>query len=478
MPAANQYLPFANNNGANVLTPTEYAALASRSTGFVAGIALSEQLNTVWRQSSMVTAMIGQFIADIGGFDANDDGVVDNLLVGFENTLQSGKLIFGIDVSSDPNNMVATLIRPVPALVPGMTVRIKKNAAANLAPMTLNIGLGANTVTRSGGAATQAGDIPANAMVEFTWDGSVWQMVNFQGFNATTVNNNNFTLSIPYTADTSVTPNTIVAPFSPAITSFAAGDLIKVKLANTVTGATVINVNALPSITVVRPDGSPIRAGDIVIGQVLLLEFDGVNFQVVNMAVISSFVRGAIYIWPLDTPPAGTLECNGAAVSRSQYSALFAVIGTAYGAGDGSTTFNVPDYRGWFLRGWDHGAGIDPNAAGRTNRGDGTTGDHVGTLQQGAVNAVDISGSMELDNPIARAGSALDQVAHEWTDMQLMLVNDLTSGDGFNPGWCFASHGGPVATPNYIKGSLSFSTSTGSTETRPKNKYVMYVIAI
>jgi microcystin-dependent protein len=81
------------------------------------------------------------------------------------------------------------------------------------------------------------------------------------------------------------------------------------------------------------------------------------------------------------TVPDGFLPCNGAAVSRTAYAALFDVIGTMYGVGDGATTFNVPDLRGCFLRGWDHSAGIDPDAATRTDRGDGTTGDNVGTRQ-------------------------------------------------------------------------------------------------
>jgi microcystin-dependent protein len=51
----------------------------------------------------------------------------------------------------------------------------------------------------------------------------------------------------------------------------------------------------------------------------------------------------------------GWLKCNGAAVSRSTYAVLFAAIGTLYGAGDGTTTFNLPDYRGEFLRGLDDG---------------------------------------------------------------------------------------------------------------------------
>ena len=57
--------------------------------------------------------------------------------------------------------------------------------------------------------------------------------------------------------------------------------------------------------------------------------------------------------------PSGYLECDGAAVSRTTYADLFAAIGTTWGAGNGSSTFNVPDLRGEFVRGWDNGRGID-----------------------------------------------------------------------------------------------------------------------
>lgn len=57
--------------------------------------------------------------------------------------------------------------------------------------------------------------------------------------------------------------------------------------------------------------------------------------------------------------PAGWLECDGAAVSRTLYAALFNEIGTDYGSGDGSTTFNIPDLRGEFVRGHDNSRGID-----------------------------------------------------------------------------------------------------------------------
>ena len=50
-------------------------------------------------------------------------------------------------------------------------------------------------------------------------------------------------------------------------------------------------------------------------------------------------------MWSTATAPSGYLICNGAAVSRTTYAALFAVIGTTFGAGDGSSTFNLPDYR-------------------------------------------------------------------------------------------------------------------------------------
>lgn len=72
---------------------------------------------------------------------------------------------------------------------------------------------------------------------------------------------------------------------------------------------------------------------------------------------------GSVTMWTTSSAPTGYLICNGEAVSRTTYAALFAVIGTTYGAGNGSTTFNLPDLRGLFVRGLDSGRGID---SGRT----------------------------------------------------------------------------------------------------------------
>lgn len=60
---------------------------------------------------------------------------------------------------------------------------------------------------------------------------------------------------------------------------------------------------------------------------------------------------GKIIMFAGSTAPEGTLYCNGAAISRTTYSELFAAIGTTYGAGDGSTTFNLPDLRGKWMVG-------------------------------------------------------------------------------------------------------------------------------
>ena len=68
---------------------------------------------------------------------------------------------------------------------------------------------------------------------------------------------------------------------------------------------------------------------------------------------------GAVLYFAGRTAPAGWLKANGAAVSRTAYAALFAAIGTTYGAGDGRSTFNLPDLRGEFIRGWDDGRGVD-----------------------------------------------------------------------------------------------------------------------
>lgn len=74
-------------------------------------------------------------------------------------------------------------------------------------------------------------------------------------------------------------------------------------------------------------------------------------------------VAGQIAFFAGSTPPPGWLKANGAAISRTTYLRLFARIGTTYGVGDGTSTFNLPDARGEFLRAWDDGRALDNGRA-------------------------------------------------------------------------------------------------------------------
>ena len=112
------------------------------------------------------------------------------------------------------------------------------------------------------------------------------------------------------------------------------------------------------------PKGKVNRAGDVMQGALSM----GYN----NLVDIANFV-GMVTYFATANAPAGFLACNGAAVSRTNFSRLFARIGTTYGSGDGSTTFNLPDLRGYFVRGW--ASGGYPTDPGRT----------LGSIQQDTI---------------------------------------------------------------------------------------------
>lgn len=75
--------------------------------------------------------------------------------------------------------------------------------------------------------------------------------------------------------------------------------------------------------------------------------------------VIAGSEIGAVSAFAMQTPPEGWLVCDGSAISRTDYADLFAAIGTVWGAGDEISTFNLPDLRGEFVRGFDAGRGVD-----------------------------------------------------------------------------------------------------------------------
>lgn len=81
---------------------------------------------------------------------------------------------------------------------------------------------------------------------------------------------------------------------------------------------------------------------------------------VTRQQILTLMPAGVVLPFATPTVPAGWLKCKGQAISRTLYADLFSAIGTTYGAGDGSSTFNVPNLQGEFFRGLDEDRGVDP----------------------------------------------------------------------------------------------------------------------
>jgi hypothetical protein len=220
------------------------------------------------------------FITDTGQTPSNGD------LHQISRGVQNGMVQFGVDTGTK-NALVVALNPPPLSLVVGMTVRCKKIGVANDGPSTLNIGLGANTIKRANGSDVGAGDLPASTMAAMVWDGANWQLQNFQAATTSNTINNFNTINLPYAIDTGTT-NAVIAAFSPAITAVAGGDMFKVKLANSITGAATIKINALAALPLVRPDSSPCQGGEGSIGMEMILIFDGTNIQFANASYAAS----------------------------------------------------------------------------------------------------------------------------------------------------------------------------------------------
>lgn len=167
-------------------------------------------------------------------------------------------------------------------------------------------------------------------------------------------------------------------------------------------------------------------------------------------------VVGEIRAYAGDSAPSGWMLCDGTAVSRTTYANLFAVVGTRFGQGDSATTFNIPDFRGRFLRGRDGGAGRDPDAASRTAMTTGgATGDNVGSVQ---------------DDATAKNGLALTDPGHTHSQHGNNSANAGTPGGGV------ATVMTAGFTRNVDPSSTGVTLGSGDSETRPLNATVNYLI--
>jgi len=116
---------------------------------------------------------------------------------------------------------------------------------------------------------------------------------------------------------------------------------------------------------------------------------------------------GAMLIWLTDTAPNGWLLCYGQEISRLTYARLFALIGTTFGVGDGSTTFNLPDLRGRLPLGQDDMGGVSANRV--TNAQADIIGGNAGDedIPTHAHNTHSRSGSGSVDSLLAGLSSAI-----------------------------------------------------------------------
>ena len=95
-----------------------------------------------------------------------------------------------------------------------------------------------------------------------------------------------------------------------------------------------------------------------------------------SAAVSVLMPSGSLMPYAGSSAPTGYLLCDGAAISRTTYSALFALVGTTYGSGDGSSTFNIPDLRGRVIAGQDDMGGVSADRL--TGLSGGVDGDILG----------------------------------------------------------------------------------------------------
>ena len=206
------------------------------------------------------------------------------------------------------------------------------------------------------------------------------------------------------------------------------------------------NVSSDITLTLPSTDGN---ANDV-------LQSDGsgnLSFAALPQAVPT----GSVHIMATTTAPSGYLKCNGAAVSRTTYADLFAIIGTTHGEGDGSSTFNVPDLRGEFVRGWDDSRGVDSGRSFASSQSSANL-QHNHTATATSTSSVTDPGHFH-------------NVAYSNSDSGDGVIEESGVGlSGYEPTET-ATTGITVSTST----SVSVANAGGS-EARPRNIAMMYVI--
>ena len=186
---------------------------------------------------------------------------------------------------------------------------------------------------------------------------------------------------------------------------------------------------------------------------------DKMNKMKAELLKEDRILAGTIYAFGgnPDRTPKGFLFCDGKGVSRDEYKDLFLVIGSNYGNGDGQSSFNVPDFRGCFLRATDYGRGFDPDRNGRGQVNGGNKGDQVGSYQADMFASHNHSINNNRIKEDLRFVKDIEYLSVEKGNNSIKTIKDSTClGNSISLAW-------------YTEGS-------GGSESRPKNVNVNYII--
>lgn len=347
--AKNEILPFGIADGANVLPPEEYQKLTARNNGFSAGVARSQELNTVWRQASVIAHVIAQFIAETNNSDVLDDGNVDKLKAGLISALSKNvnntvpaatKTVAGITKLSSATNSDDETLAATPK-----AVKIAYDLAKTMSIDEINKKLDKSSVLQTTGNSTDS------VLSQKACDDNYAKKDSGELFTAGRINiksDGNYASLILTKGDGKY----LTLETSPTDTNFVYRDAEGHNKA----------VVTIPS----NKNGTLALTSDV--------------------EAINNYPVGAPIPWPHETAPEGYFICKGQMFTKAEYPQL----ALAYPSGI------LPNLYGEFIRGLDLGGKVDPGRKILTNQRDAIrniTG-RIGYVRRG-----------ELGPPIAADGA-------------------------------------------------------------------------
>lgn len=259
------YLPNQENNILPLLTNMDNQVWISQGGAIVAAVLQNDSLSTL-RTQLAVNTPTGSGATLIGYYDQNS-GTAETV-----NQYLNTSNIYGVDTGSVNALAFNTLVSSqFTGYQKGMIVRVLV-ANTNTSTATININsIGMLNIKRSSSVGLQAGDLIAGQIAEMQFDGTEMLLLGI--------------LPSYYGADTSVSANTITVSLNTPLASYSAGmPIILVKIANTNTGATTININGLGAKAVVLPNSGALIGNELYTGMLAMFAYDGTNAQLLNPA--------------------------------------------------------------------------------------------------------------------------------------------------------------------------------------------------